>query len=66
MKITLYSTHCPKCVALEKKLKMKNIKYDEVNNVEVMMEKGYVAVPILEVDGVSMDFKTASEWINNN
>lgn len=31
-----------------------------------MKEKGYLSVPILEVDDVSMDFKTASDWINNN
>lgn len=31
-----------------------------------MKEKGYLSVPVLEVDGVSMDFKTASDWINSN
>lgn len=64
MKITLFSTHCPKCVVLEKKLKTKNIEYEEVNDVEIMKEKGYLTVPILEVDGESMDFKRASDWIN--
>ena len=64
MKITLYSTHCPKCSVLEKKLKTKNIEYEEVNDVEIMKEKGYLTVPILEVDGESMDFKKASDWIN--
>lgn len=51
---------------LEKKLKQKNISYEEVNDIEIMKEKGYLSVPILEVNGVSMDFKTASDWINNN
>ena len=64
MKITLYSTHCPKCNVLEKKLKTKNIVYEEINDVEIMKEKGYLTVPILEVDGESMDFKKASDWIN--
>ena len=64
MKITLYSTHCPKCNVLKKKLKTKNIEYEEVNDVEIMKEKGYLTVPILEVDGESMDFKKASDWIN--
>ena len=64
MKITLFSTHCPKCNVLEKKLKAKNIEYEEVNDVEIMKEKGYLTVPILEVDGESMDFKRASDWIN--
>lgn len=66
MKITLYSTHCPKCNVLEKKLKMRNLEYEEVNDVQIMREKGYLTVPILEVDGKSMDYKKANDWINNN
>ena len=33
MNVILYSTHCPKCCVLEKKLKQKNISYDEVNDI---------------------------------
>ncbi len=64
MTVVLYSTHCPKCNVLEKKLKQKNISYKEVNDIEVMKEKGYLTVPVLEVDGTNMDFRTANEWIN--
>lgn len=64
MKVVLYSTHCPRCCVLEKKLKQKNISYKEVNDVEIMKEKGYLSVPVLEVNGESMDFKTANNWIN--
>ncbi len=64
MQITLYSNHCPKCNVLEKKLKQKNISYEEVNDIEIMKEKGYLTVPVLEVDSTSMDFRTANEWIN--
>ncbi len=66
MQIILYSTHCPKCNVLEKKLKQKNISYEEINDIEIMKEKGYLTAPVLEVDGTSMDFKTASDWINGN
>lgn len=66
MTVILYSIHCPKCNVLEKKLKQKNISYEEVNDIETMKDKGYLSVPVLEVDGTSMDFKTASDWINNN
>lgn len=65
MKIVLYSTFCPRCNVLEKKLKQKNISYEEVNDVGIMEEKGFTSVPILEVDGVSMDFKKANDWINS-
>lgn len=64
MSIVLYSTHCPKCNVLEKKLKQKNIDYEEINDINIMQEKGYMSVPVLEVDGESMDFSTANRWIN--
>lgn len=65
MNVVLYSTHCPRCNVLAKKLQQKNISYEEVNDVEIMKEKGYLTVPILEVDGTIMDFKTAVDWINS-
>jgi len=64
--VTFYSTHCPKCAVLEKKLQQNNISYEEINDVNVMTQKGYKSVPMLEVDGVSMDFNEAVKWINNN
>lgn len=30
-----------------------------------MKEKGYLSVPVLEVDGVSMDFKTAFNYVES-
>lgn len=65
MVVVLYSTHCPKCSVLEKKLKQKNISYKEVNDIEEMKERGYLSVPVLEVDGVSMDFKTAFNYVES-
>ena len=64
MQITLFSTHCPRCSVLEKKLKQKGIDYNEVNDVAIMEEKGYLSVPVLEVDDKIMDFKEANDWIN--
>lgn len=63
MKITLYSTHCPKCKVLEMKLKQKNISYEEVTDIEIMKEKGFMSVPKLEVDGTIYEFKEAAKWI---
>lgn len=65
MEVILYSTHCPKCVVLEKKLNQKSISYEEVNDVKIIREKGFLSVPMLEVDGEIMDFKTANNWINS-
>lgn len=63
--ITLYSTGCPKCTILEKKLDQKNISYEINNDVDLMQEKGFMSMPMLEVDGELMDFGTAVNWVNS-
>lgn len=65
MNVTLYSTNCPKCVILEKKLKDKNVEFDIVNDVDQMIEKGFMAAPILEVDGKPLSYMDANTWVNN-
>lgn len=62
--VTLYSNHCPKCRIIERKLAQKEIKYTEVNDIDVMIRKGLSSVPWLEVDGEMMDFNKANQWIN--
>lgn len=64
MKVTLYSTHCPKCNILSQKLKSLNIKYNEINDINIMIDKGFVSAPMLEVDNEIMDFTNAIKWIN--
>jgi glutaredoxin len=64
MKVTLYSTHCPKCKVLESKLQSNGIEYEEINDVNIMESKGFMTVPMLEVDGRVMDFTKANKWIN--
>jgi len=64
MNIILYTTHCPKCRILETKLKAKNIEYQVVTDAEVMIDKGFMSSPMLEVDGTVMDFSQANNWIN--
>lgn len=63
--IILYSTGCPKCDILKKKLKEANIQYTEVNDTDIMVSKGIDTLPVLEVDDVVMSFTTAVEWIKN-
>ena len=41
MEVKLYSTHCPMCNVLEKKLQQKNIFFEEINDIELMKKKGY-------------------------
>ena len=47
--ITLYSTHCPKCIILEKKLREKNIDFEIWDDVDLMLEKGFQEAPYLEI-----------------
>ena len=61
---TLYSTHCPKCQILKKKMDEKNIEYTEINSIKQMIDMGLTSVPWLEVDGQMMDFNQANKWIN--
>lgn len=64
MEVILYSTNCPKCVVLGKKLSLANINYKLVTDADMMIEKGFMSAPMLEVDGRVMDFKSAIEWVN--
>lgn len=63
MNVVLYSTHCPQCRVLEMKLKQKGISYEEVNDIALMQEKGFMSAPKLEVDGTVYDFKEAVKWV---
>ena len=64
MNIVLYSTGCAKCKVLEQKLKDKRIAYEECNDVNVMVEKGMLSAPYLEVDGTMMTYTKAIQWVN--
>ena len=64
MNIILYSTGCPKCNVLKKKLAAKNIQYSENNDTEQMAALGIDTIPVLSVDGNLMDFKNAAAWVD--
>lgn len=63
--ITLYSTNsCPKCKILESKLKINNIKHEKITDEDFILQKGFLTVPVLEVDGKILDFTSAVKWLN--
>ena len=64
MEIILYTTGCPKCEVLKKKLDDKSIAYSTVTSVKEMMLKGIMQAPMMELDGELMDFVAANEWVN--
>ena len=58
MTIILYSTDCPKCKVLKSKLDSKGIEYNVISDVDIMTSKGIDTVPVLEINGEMMNFKT--------
>lgn len=62
--IILYSTGCPQCEILKKKLAAKGINYTENNDEQQMLSMNFTIVPVLEVDGKQMKFSEAVKWIN--
>ena len=67
-KIILYSTHCPKCKVVEKKLMQANIQYEIVDAkqpeiIEMLFNKGHRQMPVLEVNGEMKNFSEIIKWI---
>lgn len=62
--IILYSTGCPKCYVLKKKLDASGIQYEINTSIDEMTKLGISHVPVLSVDGVLFEFASANQWIN--
>ena len=66
MEVVMYTTHCPQCEVLAKKLNQKSIKYTLIDDVALMANIGLSAVPALRIDGGAlMNFKESIEWVNS-
>lgn len=62
--ITLFTIDCPKCKILEKKLSQANIEYEVCKDREIIANKGFDLMPVLDVDGQIMGFGEAVKWVN--
>ena len=63
--ITLFSTGCPKCKVLEKKLENNNISYIKNNNIEEILSLGIEEVPIIKLEnGKLLNFITCNSLLN--
>jgi len=66
LKVILYGTeHCPMCHGLETKLKTNNITYEKITDAKIMEQKGFVSVPMLEIDNKIMNSVEAIKFVNN-
>jgi len=62
--IKFYSTNCPRCHVLQKKLDSKNIQYELHTDTQEMIDLGLVNAPALQLEeGQLLDFKQSIEWI---
>lgn len=62
--ITLYTTGCPRCAVLEKKLDGLGFGYEKESSVAKMQELGIMSAPMLCVDEQMFNFIEAVDWIN--
>lgn len=62
--IILYTTHCPQCNILKKKLDLKNIQYTENTDKEQMRKLNISDVPVLSINGELKTMGQAAKWIN--
>ena len=61
----LYSTAgCAKCKVLETLLNTKNIAYKKISDTDLMIKKGLMSVPVLEINGATLKFSEAMQYIN--
>jgi len=64
-KMTLYTTGCPKCRILERKLDDKKLEYEKCEDKNTMAELGIRAVPVLKVeDGRMLGYFEAVKYVN--
>ena len=63
--VTLYSTGCPNCQILKKKLEQKDIPYQIETSVDEMVSLGISKVPALFVDERLLNFNEALKWVQN-
>ena len=65
MDVIVYSTGCPKCNVLMRKLENNGIRFSEITDENRMTELGITHVPVLSVDGELKDFSEAISWLNS-
>lgn len=62
-KIIFYTTGCPRCQVLKKKMDSLGIEYQLNNDIEEMMLWGVQTVPVLRIEKQLLDFSQAVKWL---
>ena len=66
MNLKFYTTHCPMCSILQKKLDNAGLQYEICEDTQKMLDLGFTSMPMLEIDNCNtLSFKQACDWIND-
>ena len=62
----VYTTHCPKCNVLESKLKKASIAYDVTDDIQPVIDAGFMSAPVLydKIEEKYYPFTDAIKLIN--
>lgn len=63
--VILYSTGCPRCSILGRKLDEAGIDYTVCTDTAEIEKRGFMSVPVLQVGEKFLDFGRAIKWANN-
>lgn len=61
--IILYSTGCPQCMVLKKKLDASGINYQTITDQKIMLELGFRSAPILAIGEKYLTFSETIKWL---
>jgi len=61
----VYTTGCPKCRILEKKMMLKKLHYTVSSDIDVLVKENILTVPVLYVNGRYLKFEDAIQYINS-
>ena len=64
MSVVLYTTGCPQCKILESKLDSKNINYEKIDDIDLMISKGFMQAPNLGVNNKIYSFNDARKLVD--
>ena len=66
-KIILHSTGCYYCRKAKEMLDKHNVPYEEQTDQKLMIDKGFVEVPVLEIgDKIIEGWTAVAVWLKNN
>lgn len=61
--ITLYSTGCPKCNLLERRLTNDKIEFTVSNNIDKLIEMGFQTAPVLQINDQFVEYGEAMKML---